>query len=57
MQRIDRRVPEEVRKKISDSLKAYHQNIPSAEKNATNKKKSEALKKYWLTIPKNMTRQ
>ena len=55
MKRTDRRVPDEVRKKISDSLKAYHQNTTSTEKKAINQKRSEALKKYWATIPAKMT--
>ena len=51
MQRIDRSVPENVRQKISNSLKAYYRQISDERKTEINKKRSIAQKDYWAKIP------
>ena len=51
MQRIDRCVPENVRQKISNSLKAYYRQVSDERKREINKKRSIAQKDYWATIP------
>ena len=50
-QRIDRSVPDSIRKKISDSMKRYHQGRTEEEKRQTNAKRSAAAKEYWRQIP------
>lgn len=51
MQRIDRHVPEEVKQKISNTLKAYHRQLSDNQKKEVAQKQSEGLRNYWATIP------
>ena len=50
-QRIDRSVSDATKKKISDSMKRYHQSQSVEEKRKTNAKRSESIRQYWSTIP------
>jgi hypothetical protein len=49
-QRIYRDTPQEVRKKQSDSMKAFHANRTIDDKRATAEKQSMSMKRYWAGI-------
>ena len=51
MKRIDRSVPDLVKKKISDSMKAYHRQLCDDRKKQIAQKQSAAQRDYWATIP------
>lgn len=53
--RIDRSVNDATKRKISDSMKRYHQSLTDAEKKITNAKRSESAKNYWAKIPPKKT--
>ena len=50
MKRIYRELNDDVKKKISDSMKKYHQQMTYDKKTAINNKRSDSLKKYWANI-------
>lgn len=49
--RIYRDTPQNVRKKQSDGMKAFHANRTVDDKRATAEKQSESMKRYWAGIP------
>ena len=51
MSRIYRELPDEVKQKISASLKAYHASQSAAQKRHTNDKIANSLRQYWQSIP------
>ena len=53
--RIDRSVNDATKKKISDSMKRYHQNRTEEEKRQTNAKRSASAREYWSHIPPKRT--
>ena len=50
MKRIYRELSNDVKKKISDSMKDYHKNLTFDERQKINMKQSESQKRYWSTI-------
>lgn len=48
--RIYRELTDEVKKKISDSMKTYHKNQNIEDKRRINKKKSSSMQHYWSGI-------
>ena len=50
-QRIYRETPKDVRKKQSDSMKAFHANRTIDDKRASAEKQSMSMKRYWAGIP------
>ncbi len=50
--RTTRNLDDATKKKISDSMKLNHQHRSDAERASTSQKQSDALKRYWATIPK-----
>ena len=55
MKRIYRELNDDVKKKISDSMKKYHQQMTYDKKTALNNKRSDSLKKYWAKIVWNLS--
>lgn len=49
--RIYRELGDDVKKKISDSMKELHKHMTYDKKTALNNKKSDSLKRYWAGIP------
>lgn len=50
-QRIYRETPQEVRKKQSESMVAFHANRSIDDKMASAAKQSQSMKQYWAGIP------
>ena len=50
MKRIYRELSDDVKKKISDSMKDYHKQMTYDERSKINAKQSESQKRYWSTI-------
>lgn len=48
--RIYRELNDDIKKKISDSMKAYHKNQNIEDKRRINKKKSSSMQHYWNSI-------
>lgn len=55
MKRIYRELPDNTKQKISTSMKQYHANKTAAQEQTTSKRQSEAMKRYWATIPQKST--
>ena len=55
MKRIYRELPDNTKKKISTSMKKYNANKTAAQEQTTSKRQSEAMKRYWATIPQKST--
>ena len=51
MKRIYRELPDNTKQKISTSMKQYHANKTAAQEQTTSQRQSEAMKRYWATIP------
>ena len=49
--RYYRELSDDVRKKISDSMKDYHKRMTYDERQRINAKQSESQKRYWAGIP------
>ena len=50
MKRIYRELSDDVKKRISDSMKEYHKNLTFDKRQKINMKQSESQKRYWSTI-------
>lgn len=51
MKRTYRELTDSTRQKISDSMKQFHANKTAAQSQKTSEKQSQAMKKYWSSIP------
>lgn len=51
MERTVRNMTDMTKKKISDSMKIYHQQKGEVEKRATTEKLSNSMRRYWQSIP------
>ena len=51
MKRPYRELTDSTRQKISDSMKQFHANKTAAQSQKTSEKQSQAMKKYWSSIP------
>lgn len=51
-QRMYRELPDEVKQKISQSLKDYHAHKSETQKQHTNNRIAYSLRQYWASIPK-----
>lgn len=49
--RYYRELSDDVRKKISDSMKDFHRRMTYDERQRINAKQSESQKRYWAQIP------
>ena len=50
MSRIYRELPDEVKQKISASLKAYHASQSEANKQKTRNAQAASMRQYWQTV-------
>jgi len=50
-QRMYRELPDEVKQKISQSLKDYHAHKSETQKQHTNNRIAYSLRQYWASIP------
>ena len=51
MQRMYRELNDDVKKKISDSMKNYHKSMTYDDKQRVNNKRSSSMLRYWAGIP------
>jgi hypothetical protein len=51
MKRMYRELNDDVKKKISDSMKNYHKSMNYDDKQRVNNKRSSSMLRYWAGIP------